>query len=198
MGDEWWGKHSLLCHAGSDDWGASVDWKKSWFRWRDEYEFVFKDAIWSQKKDMLQSQNIEKETVFQSKMPLCVCSSVVVETYCWAVLLEVQRIFKVMVWQPKIHKNGHQLTKTVVVFFFFWMKWIILKLLLICYKESSQCLAGPLIPLDTHPQWLIFWDAWVSILCWFRGRIIRWKSILARRKILSLCGDRTGVSHRSK
>ena len=158
----------------------------------------FKDAIWSQKKDMLQSQNIEKETVFQSKMPLCVCSSVVVQTYCWAVLLEVQHIFKVMVWQPKIHKNGHQLTKTVVVFFFFWMKWIILKLLLICYKESSQCLAGPLIPLDTHPQWLIFWDAWVSILCWFRGHIIRWKSILARRKILSLCGDRTGVSHRSK
>lgn len=34
-------------------------------------------------------------------------------------LLEVQHIFKVMVWQPKIHKNGHQLTKTVVVFCFF-------------------------------------------------------------------------------
>lgn len=28
--------------------------------------------------NLLQSQNIEKETVFQSKMPLCVCSSVVV------------------------------------------------------------------------------------------------------------------------
>ena len=34
------------------------------------------------KKDMLQSQNIEKETIFHSKMPLCVCSSVVVQTYC--------------------------------------------------------------------------------------------------------------------
>ena len=32
MGDAWWGKHTLLCHAGSDDRRASVDWKKPWFR----------------------------------------------------------------------------------------------------------------------------------------------------------------------
>ena len=32
MGDAWRGQHTLLCHARSDDWRASVDWKKPWFR----------------------------------------------------------------------------------------------------------------------------------------------------------------------